>query len=407
MITKMKKLLLFMSHPTNDMDTDLTVLGQLGLMHINPFQPAKDDSIDRVKVRIKQLEKAIFVLDQYSDETIKSSAETEDYAKKERGEIVLLDKVLDTYRIHQDLEKQLSELNKAQLWYSNWGEISLADIQAINSKGVSLKLYEVSDQDLKSVQKQGNVKVIGRLKDMNQMVLISEDADESLNFQQVDFPDISQSEVEAALAEKKAMLYDNTQLLYQLSLQKNLLQEALAERNRRLDIRNVQYGGVAYHDCVRCWEGFIPEDKVANVVEAAEKNGWGYVIKEPRTDEYDKVPTLLRNPKWSHKIKPVMSFMGLVPGYDEIDVSKVFLIFFTFFTGILVGDAGYGLIFFGLTLLVHWKQSFAKKIEFGLMYTLSVSIMTWGVLTGTYFGSEVIANIPSLSNLKVQQLASF
>lgn len=396
-----------MANTTSDMDADLTVLGQLGLMHITPFQPAKDKSIDRVQGRIKQLKKAISILDGYSDQTFQLASDTVDYSKEERGEIALLDKVLDTYRIHRDVDKQLRELYKAQCWYSDWGSVSLDDIHAINNKGVSLKLYEIADRDLKIIQDQKNVKVIGRLKEMNQVVLISEDAGASLNFQQVDFPDISQRELEIALAEKKAELYANTQLLYQLSLQKNLLEEALAERNRRLNIRHVQYGGIAYHDRVRCWEGFIPEDKVAKVVEAAEKNGWGYVIKEPRAHEYDKVPTLLRNPKWSHKIKPVMSFMGLVPGYDEIDVSKVFLVFFTFFTGILVGDAGYGLIFLLITLMVHAKQKFAKSIEFGLMYTLSVSIMTWGVLTGTYFGAEVIANIPFLSNLKVQQLASF
>jgi len=396
-----------MSNPSNDMDADLTVLGQLGLMHINPFHPAKDDSIDRVQSRIEQLEKAISVLDEYSDETFKASTKVLDYAKEERGEIALLDMVLDTHHTHLELKQELYELEKAQTWYANWGKIALDDVQAINKRGISLKLYEVADRDLKAIQNQSNVTIIGRLGDMNQVVLVSEDPKLNLNFQPVEFPIVSKGDVEMALAEKKAKLYDNARLLYQLSLQEGLLQEALVERNRRLDIRQVQYGGIAYHDCVRCWEGFIPEDKVANVIKTAEENGWGYVIKEPRAHEYDKVPTLLRTPKWAHKIKPVMSFMGLVPGYDEIDVSKVFLVFFTFFTGILVGDAGYGLIFLLITLLVHAKQKFAKSIEFGLMYTLSVSIMTWGVLTGTYFGAEVIANIPFLSNLKVQQLASF
>ena len=51
----MKKLLLFMAHPTNDMDDDLTVLGKSGLVHISPFQPAKDESIERLHERIGQL----------------------------------------------------------------------------------------------------------------------------------------------------------------------------------------------------------------------------------------------------------------------------------------------------------------------------------------------------------------
>lgn len=407
MIIKMKKLLLFMANPTNDMDEDLTVLGNLGLMHISPFQPAKDESIERVQKRIDELEKAIAILDECDGAESGSSIEVPDYSKEERGEVALLQKVIEADTITSELKKQIAELNKAQQWYESWGNVSLEAIRAINKSGVYLKLYEVPDKDLKNLRNQDNVEVVAQSNGHSQVVLISEDKDATLNYHPIELPGVSKQEVELALSEKNTELANGQQLLLQLSAQKNVLIDALEERNRRLTIRTVQYGGIAYHDRVRCWEGFIPEDKVSNVTDVAEQNGWGYVVREPRHDEYDLVPTLLKNPKWTHKIKPVMNFMGLVPGYDEIDVSKVFLVFFTFFTGILVGDAGYGLIFFALTLFAHWKTGFVKKIEFGLFYTLSVSVMVWGVLTGTYFGAETIANIPFLKQLQVQQLASF
>ena len=396
-----------MAHPTNDMDEDLMVLGNLGLMHISPFQPAKDESIERVQKRIEQLEKAIAILDNCEGIEASSSIEVNDFAIGERGEVALLEKVLETNDVNIDLQKQIAELSKAQQWYSCWGNISLDDVQTITDKGIYLKLYEVLEKDLKSLRAQANVIVVGQSNGINQVVLVSEDKGATLNYQQIEFPGITQQEVELALSKKNTELANGQQLLLQLSSQKDLLENAMEERNRRLKIRTVQYGGIAFHDKVRCWEGYIPEDKVSNVTEAAEQNGWGYVVREPRHDEYDLVPTLLKNPKWTHKIKPVMNFMGLVPGYDEIDVSKIFLVFFTFFTGILVGDAGYGLIFFALTLLTHWKTGFVKKIEFGLFYTLSISVMIWGVLTGTYFGAETIANIPFLKQLQVEQLASF
>jgi len=396
-----------MAHPTNDMDEDLMVLGNLGLMHISPFQPAKDESIERVQKRIEQLEKAIAILDNCEGVETSSSIEVNDFTIGERGEVALLEKVLETNDVNKDLQKQIAELSKAQQWYSCWGNISLDDVQTITDKGIYLKLYEVLEKDLKSLRAQANVIVVGQSNGINQVVLVSEDKGATLNYQQIEFPGITQQDVELALSKKNIELANGQQLLLQLSSQKDLLENAMEERNRRLKIRTVQYGGIAFHDKVRCWEGYIPEDKVSNVTEAAEQNGWGYVVREPRHDEYDLVPTLLKNPKWTHKIKPVMNFMGLVPGYDEIDVSKIFLVFFTFFTGILVGDAGYGLIFFALTLLTHWKTGFVKKIEFGLFYTLSISVMIWGVLTGTYFGAETIANIPFLKQLQVEQLASF
>ncbi|WP_289055306.1 V-type ATP synthase subunit I [Carboxylicivirga marina] len=403
----MKKLLLFMAHPTNDMDEDLTVLGQLGLMHISPFQPAKDESIERILKRIEELEKGISILEEYEGIESSVALEVTNYSTEKRGEIALLEDVLNTHNANVELNKQISELSKAQQWYNSWGSISLNDIKSITDKGVYLKLYEVPAKDVKSIAEQHTVNVVGQSAGAVQVVLISEDKEVSLNYHQIELPVISQQEVEEALSDKNAALAKGKQRLCQLSEQKALLVEALDERNRRLEIRTVQYGGIAFHDKVRCWEGYVPEDKVSNITEAADENAWGYVVREPRPDEYDLVPTLLKNPGWTHKIKPVMGFMGLVPGYDEIDVSKIFLIFFTFFTGILVGDAGYGLIFLVLTLLAHWKTGFVKKIEFGLFYTLSVSVMIWGVLTGTYFGAETIANIPFLKQLQVQQLASF
>ncbi len=407
MITKMKKTLLFMAHPNNDMQDDLTALGRLGLMHISPFQPAKDESIERVQSRIEQLEKAISILDNCDDTDATSSVKVDDYTNQERGEIALLERVLETNGANKELQKQIAELSKAKQWYDSWGNISLDDIKIINSNGIFLKLYEIPEKDLKAVRTQENVQIVGHSNGLAQVVLISEDKEAALNYHPIELPGNSQKEVEQALNEKTAKLSSGKQLLLQLSAQRELLENALDERKRRLKVRTVQYGGIAFHDKVRCWEGYVPESKVSDVTEAADKNGWGYVIKEPSADEYDKVPTLLHNPKWTDKIKPVMNFMGLVPGYDEIDVSKIFLVFFTFFTGILVGDAGYGLIFFALTLLAHWKSGFVKKIEFGLFYTLSVSIMLWGVLTGTYFGAETLANIPFLKQLQVSQLASF
>jgi len=407
MITKMKKLMLFMAHPTNDMDDDIALLGQLGMMHISPFQPAKDESIERVQKRIVELEKGISILDDCEGTEAPSSVDVKQYANEEHGEIALLEKVLEINNANKELQKQIAELSIAQEWYNNWGNISLDDVKVINNKGIYLKLYEVPEKDAKSICAQENVKLVGQFNGLCQVVLVSEDKEAGLNYQPIELPGISLHDVEQALSDKNTELIKGQQLLIQLSAQKSLLQDALDERNRRLEVRTVKYGGVAFHDKVRCWEGYVPEDKVNNVTEVADQNAWGYVVREPRHDEYDLVPTLLKNPKWTHKIKPVMNFMGLVPGYDEIDVSKVFLVFFTFFTGILVGDAGYGLIFFALTLLTHWKTGFAKKIEFGLFYTLSVSVMTWGVLTGTYFGAETIANIPFLKQLQVEQLASF
>jgi len=410
MIAEMKKLLLFMPDSANDIDAELTALGELGVLHITPLQPAKHESIERVAARIKQLKKAIKVLNQFDDEQYSSPIDDEipDYSKIERGAVFLMEKVLDAESHQQELEDVKLKSTNDIKWFENWGNITLKDVNDLNAKGIWIKTYLLGDKELKQVADRNDIQVIGKLSELNQVILLTKDADERLlDMEELPFPQQELENAKELLAATNKELEDNKKFILQLREQKAVLEEGLKERLRRFDVRNIQFEGLAIDKHVRFWKGFIPIEYVDKFIKTAEERQWGYVIEDPLPEEMEEVPTLVRTPKWAQRIQPVMDFMGLIPGYEELDVSRVFMVFFTFFTGILVGDAGYGLIFLLITIWVHRKKKFAKQIEFGLIYTLSVSIMFWGILTGTYFGSETIAELPILSNLKIEALASF
>ncbi|MDB4584832.1 hypothetical protein N9164_16910, partial [Draconibacterium sp.] len=409
MITQMKKLMLFMPDSDIDIDAELTILGQLGVMHILPLQPAKHNSIERVDARIKQLEKAIAVLDRYDEEPGINTDEIDvpDYSQLERGEVFLMEKVLDAENQRNQLKTVKDNLSSDLEWFKNWGNITLKDIKELNKKGLWIKLYLLEEKELKRVSERDDIEVVGKLGNLNQVILLTNDSNVSLDYQEHYFPETEAEQVAGLMKDTKADLEENKKYLISLNAQKQILQEGLEERKRRFNVRNVQFGGWSYEKQVRFWKGFIPIDVVEKFVETAEERNWGYIIEDPLPEEMEEVPTLVKTPGWAKRIQPVLDFMGLVPGYKELDVSRAFMVFFTFFAGILVGDAGYGLVFLLLTFLVHKKRKFAKQIEFGLFYTLSVSIMFWGLLTGTYFGSEAIAEWPVLRSLKIEQLASF
>ena len=99
-----------------------------------------------------------------------------------------------------------------------------------------------------------------------------------------------------------------------------------------------------------------------------------------------------------------MKFIDIVPGYKEVDVSIYFLIAFALFFAMLVGDAGYGLIFLLMTFFLRKKLTTQVSV---LIYVLSGATILWGVLSGTYFGSEKIAALPVLNQLIVPEIASF
>jgi V/A-type H+-transporting ATPase subunit I len=106
------------------------------------------------------------------------------------------------------------------------------------------------------------------------------------------------------------------------------------------------------------------------------------------------VPTLISNPRWISIINPVFKFIEVIPGYRELDISLPFLVFFSIFFGILIGDAGYGLVYAFITFLFQQKARKKHKptANFTIFYILSFCAVIWGLLTGTFFGHEWIVN---------------
>ena len=153
---------------------------------------------------------------------------------------------------------------------------------------------------------------------------------------------------------------------------------------------------------IKYLKGYLPEDTVETFIQQARQYDWGYAITAPEKPE--EVPVYIKNPKWISIINPVMKFIDIVPGYKEIDVSIYFLVAFALFFAMLVGDAGYGLIFLLATLLFGRKLPGQVKV---LIYVLSGATIAWGVLSGTYFGSEYLAALPFFNNLIVEEIASF
>jgi V/A-type H+-transporting ATPase subunit I len=84
--------------------------------------------------------------------------------------------------------------------------------------------------------------------------------------------------------------------------------------------------------------------------------------------------------------------IGVAPAYHEVDISALFLIFFSIFFAMLIGDAGYGILFVLLTVFGKIKFHKAPQEVFNLLLITSVCTIVWGVLTGSYFG---LSDIPA------------
>ncbi|MGD9014525.1 MAG: hypothetical protein PVI33_00650, partial [Candidatus Omnitrophota bacterium] len=156
---------------------------------------------------------------------------------------------------------------------------------------------------------------------------------------------------------------------------------------------------------ISCLQGFIPATEVIKLINLANRQGWAYLIQEP--DNPQEVPTLIKNPRWLRIIEPVFKFMGTLPGYNELDISFTFLLFFSLFFALLISDAGYGLVFLLVTYFIRKRLSNAPGELFMLMYVLGLATVVWGALSGTWFGTEKIAQLPFLKSMIIGRVNSF
>ncbi|MGA0333905.1 MAG: V-type ATP synthase subunit I [Kiritimatiellia bacterium] len=148
-------------------------------------------------------------------------------------------------------------------------------------------------------------------------------------------------------------------------------------------------------------EGFVPAELREELESAATRWGAAWSLREPGKE--DPTPTLLKQNAFVSWIQPVFSFLGVTPGYQEVDVGWSFLIFLSVFSGMIIGDAGYGLL---LLLCVAGLNLFkpATRGKFAnLLLLMGAATVIWGLLTGNLFG---ISELPAfLDALKIPALA--
>lgn len=138
-------------------------------------------------------------------------------------------------------------------------------------------------------------------------------------------------------------------------------------------------------------ESFVPEPDVKRVEKALSKATENIVLTFEDVEEKDLPPTLLKN---NGLVAPYESITNTYspPSYYETDPNLAVAIFYFIFFGIMLGDAGYGLV---LALLTFTVAKFCK-MERGMKNLLLIfgmgglSAVVWGLLFGGIFSIDSI-----------------
>ncbi|MFH1478807.1 MAG: hypothetical protein ABIG92_03400 [Candidatus Omnitrophota bacterium] len=398
MIVKMKKLTIIVQ--SKDMERTIDELGKTGLLHIEHENAPLSDSVLELEERSRSIDKVIEFL-------------PEEKHSREAGVDLdsLVKECIYLFEEKEMLEESLRKLKKEAGEWRDWGDFDPDIMYYLQEKNINVRLYKIPKKAMKLLPGGTIVEEIFRKGDLIYSVVISK-GEIDIPFEAITLPEKSLKDMDLDISAMEDRVQSIDKRFQEASAYKGSLHLYAKKISSLLEYHKINAGKGSF-ERLSYIKGYLPFDKLDIIDNTASKEKWAVITEDPT--ENDLVPTLIKNPGWVDIIKPVFDVIKTIPGYKEVDISLWFLVFFSVFFGILIGDAGYGAVFFLINLISHLK--FNKKVKdksiFYLMYVLSACAITWGVLTGTFFGQAYLAGrikplMPSLNdNSTIQSMCFF
>ena len=376
MITPMQKIsIMCLDH---DRELTLKKLRELGVLHVTPVSEQAGTTAPEAQKRLDDAKTALGVLNyekQHFHEKDCAACVPENIEQA----ISMLCELRERYRQHQEEKNVLKQAIHA---ITPYGQFSPELISSLKQKGIFVKLYHTRNLQELDIDDKINIHLLSQDRTDTYFAAIAE-SDFTIDTTEFIVHDKSLDDLQAKLQEINNELTDIERCAFCLEPLKPQIENAITEREDAVTYAKV-HDSLGNHGKISYLQGFCPDDAVSKISDAAKTYGWGILTSEP--DDKDNVPTLLKLPRWVTPIKAVLDMLNLLPGYHEADISAVFLIFFSIFFAILIGDAGYGILFLLITLYARKKAPKAPAYPFVLFGLLSVCTILWGAITGNYFG---------------------
>jgi len=399
--------------PSNAQAATLADLQDLGVVHLAAAPRSTGETATELRERLSAVR-------QVSDVLVRAARDADDAAESGQAaaagrhnppppdasetDPTVEEVVLQVERLSDEIEalrEQRDELLALQARLAPFGAFDPVAVRRLAAHGVALRLARPALREaLPEVEGAAWVELPGRGRERAAVLVgpVEVVADAPVP-NEVAVPEDAPDRLATAIEDVERSLEQTRERLATLAKSRERVEgwlrrteEALAFEEARSRLETI--GAVAF------LRGFVPEEQVPRLRTLAERRGWGLWVSD--VTDPDEAPTLIRMPRWVRPIEPLFSFLGVIPGYGQVDVSIPFLVFFSLFFAMIVGDAGYGFVFLALTEIGARRFPSAPRTVISLMRLLSAATIVWGVATGNYFGIEALP--PVLAALQLDWL---
>lgn len=262
-----------------------------------------------------------------------------------------------------------------------FGNFSLQDIQAIEKDGKCVIQYFCAKEGKGS----NDLIYIGTDQGMDYFISISKE--------RVFFDNMIEMQIDEPLGLLQKRLKEKTEEIHQTEKELNkyskysdyLHQVLINHLNHHQLQRAVQYPDSVMEGNLFSVVGWIPTDKVPML------KMLNVYFEEIAVHENDKIPTHLENEGLASAGEELVHLYD-TPSSTDIDPSLWVLSFFALFYAMIIGDAGYGIVFL-LTSFYFFSKTKMTPLK-KMIYVLSGACIVWGVLINSFFGLNIAPESP-------------
>ena len=322
-------------------------------------------------------------------------------------------RIIDHENKLQDLDEQKEQinLNIEQLKYLEDFDIDISDIG--KSDHVIIKAGKTSDitslkNEIKKLDKATiYFKKFGKGKKIEWAVITATHICEEEKIEKISREKIAEftlgeltgsprDNLESLKNEKQKINKEKKQIV--LELQKFAIEQlndllSIREQIKHKRIRreiSKNFAKTSFTTIIKGWILEKNEKELEKIVEKTSKDHIIFSFEKPSTNP-DNPPTYLETPRWATPFKTLLELFA-TPKYNEINPMILMGIFFVLFFGIMLGDAGYGLVIIILALIGYVKFSrystMIKNWSFMFIW-LGLTTTVVGLLTNSFFGDFI------------------
>lgn len=196
-------------------------------------------------------------------------------------------------------------------------------------------------------------------------------------------------ELNNRIKQSRDMIENNTKRIVQLTKHRALLKFMVDYYAMRTEKYRV-LGDLNQRSKFFVFQGYIPEKYTERIFsELIRKYNAAVEIYDIAEDE--QPPVLLKNNPFSEPVETVLETYSM-PNKFEIDPTFIMSLFYYFLFGLMLSDAGYGLIMIivcGFSIMKYPDMSPGLKKSLKMFFYCGISTLFWGVMFGGYFGDAI------------------